>query len=216
MNFSEDSDYDLLEIMTWKDSDPIAAKEAWAEFYHRHVKYLYYVLLKSIKGLCKHELAEDLTSETLLRVFERGAVTFKRSKEEDPDKIRRHVRAWIGKIAHNLKCEVFRGRSFNEIKVPFDNIEDISNNEVTSYSQRNEELYHLFETVLDERKKGILRVIFMYYDPTKPNQKLPDDVLDDISQQWGITRVNIRQIKSRALKKIKDSYNLKEDNSSIN
>jgi RNA polymerase sigma factor (sigma-70 family) len=205
IDLSSDSDYDLLEIMTWKDSDPEPAREAWAEFYRRHVKYLYSACFRYTKGLGGGQEAEDLTTETFRLVYERGAKTFRRPESDDPEYARRRIRAWVGRIAQNLSRSSYRGRHIQEVQlddIAWDSLsEDLSSAE-TAPSQTSIRMRELIESELTERELFILRVTSLYYDEREPNRHLPSHVLDDIAQQFGITRENIRQIKSRAMKKI--------------
>jgi len=204
LDLSGDSDYDLLEMMTWKESDINVAREAFAELYRRHVRYLYAVCRKYSKGLGGDDAAQDLTSETFKLVYEKGASTFKPGSASDPDGMRRHVRAWLGRIAHNLACDVFRGRA-PEIRLEEDEIDSAGDHEKPEYSERSLRLLALMDEILTKRELDVLRVTSQYIDLRKPNQKLPGDVLEDIARRWGITHENIRQIKSRALKKLKQA-----------
>ena len=42
-----------------------------------------------------------------------------------------------------------------------------------------------------------------WYDPCRQHQKLPDHVLSGLATRWSTTQDNIRQIRSRAMKKLK-------------
>jgi RNA polymerase sigma factor (sigma-70 family) len=203
LDFSKDSDYDLLEMMSWKDSDPADAKGAWGAFYQCHAKYLYNILLRAIKGLAREETAAEILQETFIRVFEKGAASFKATKESNPDKIRGHVRVWLGKIAKNLMNDTFQGKNLDEIHFTLEEWQEQPGAERPNYSPRNEALYELLETELTDRESSILRVYYMYYDPREPLKKLPRNVLQNIADQFDLTPENIRQIKSRAIKKIK-------------
>lgn len=204
LDLSGDSDYDLLEMMTWRESDEKVAREAFAELWRRHVRYLYSVCRKYSKGLGGDDAAEDLTSETFKLVYEKGARTFKPGSTSDLDGMRRHVRAWLGRIAHNLACDVFRGR-VPEIRLEEDQRDSAGGQESPEDSERSSRLLALMEEILTKRELDVLRVTSQYVDLRKPHQKLPDDVLEDLSQQWGVTHENIRQIKSRALKKLEQA-----------
>ena len=203
-DLSGESDYDLLEMMTWRESDIDVAREAFAELYRRHVKYLYSVCRKYSKGLGGDDAAEDLTSETFKLIYEKGASTFKPGSASDSDGMRRHVRAWLGRIAHNLACDVFRGR-VPEIRLEEDQRDSAGNQESPEDLERSSRLLALMEKILTKRELDVLRVTSQYVDLRKPHQKLPDDVLEDLARQWGVTHENIRQIKSRALKKLKQA-----------
>ncbi|MBA7614365.1 hypothetical protein ES703_21629 [subsurface metagenome] len=211
VDLTEDSDYDLLEMMTWKESDPDVAREAWAELYRRHAKYLYSVCRRYALGLGGDEAAEDLTSETFKHVYEKGASTFRPGSASDPDRMRWHVRAWLGRIAHNLACNAHRGRPLQEILLEQDQWDNVADQERLEDSESSLRLLRLMEQVLTDRERHILPVISQYYDPRKPNRKLPGEVLEDLGRQWGITHENIRQIKRRALKKLSEAFAVEMD-----
>lgn len=58
---------------------------------------------------------------------------------------------------------------------------------------------------LSEREKYVLMTYMQYFDPTEPNRHLPDELLKNICIKFNTTPDNIRQIKSRAIKKMKDN-----------
>ena len=215
-NLNEENDYDLLELMSWQDSEPETAKLAWGEFYKRHGEYIYNVVLKEVNGVLDMDTVADITAETFLRVFEKGARTFNKSNEADPDRIRGHVRSWLGKIANNLIFDFYRGRSFEEINLSFDEINNITSIEVEPLSEASIKLGDIMERVLNDKEKHVLRISSMYHDPTNPNKKLPDAILEEVCCHWGITRVNFRQIKHRAIKKLKNEFDLIQTESTSN
>ena len=205
VDLAEDSDYDLLEMMTWKESHPGVAREAWAELYRRHVRYLFSVCRKYARGLGGDEAAEDLTSETFKRIYEKGASTFRPGSANDPDRMRWHVRGWLGRIAHSLACDAYRGRHLQEIWLEQDQWDNVADQERLVDSESSLQLLRLMEQILTDRERHILRVTSQYHDPRRPNRRLPDEVLEDLGRQWGIAHENIRQIKRRALKKLSEA-----------
>ena len=190
-------------MMSWRKTDLDIARQAFAEFYRRHVDYLFRVARKHTMGLGGDDAAEDLTSETFRRVFERGAATFRPGKTSDPDEMRHHVRAWLGRIAHNISCDARRGR-VSELPLEEVPIESV-HRESEEISETSKGLLSLMEKTLTERELDIVRVTSQYVEMRKPNQKLPADVLDDLAREWGVTHENIRQIKRRALQKLQQA-----------
>jgi DNA-directed RNA polymerase sigma subunit (sigma70/sigma32) len=61
------------------------------------------------------------------------------------------------------------------------------------------------QSTLTEREEDVLRTTFHWHDPTKEHQKLPEAVLSNLAKRWKTTPDNIRQIRSRALRKLKDA-----------
>jgi RNA polymerase sigma factor (sigma-70 family) len=57
---------------------------------------------------------------------------------------------------------------------------------------------------LSEKEQRVLRTTFQYYQPGKQHQRLPNDVAEDLAKELGTTSDNVRQIRHRALEKIKE------------
>jgi hypothetical protein len=49
----------------------------------------------------------------------------------------------------------------------------------------------------------VLRVTFQWYEPGREHQRLPNDVAADLADTLQTTPENLRQIRRRALRKIK-------------
>src|SRR5689334_15462167 len=100
------SDADLLARVAAQGADPRGAHEAQAEFYARHVRYLYGVLTSRRGKLLALAAtsAEDLVQDTFRRAFER-AHTFTSDGIVDPGELQRRTRAWLGRIAQNLLAD---------------------------------------------------------------------------------------------------------------
>src|SRR6266498_5676880 len=107
-SFEADSDEDLLAYMAMADEDSAFAREAWAELFRRHLKYLYGTVIRrygQIPGVAS--MIEEIVQDTFRLAFER-ATTFKPSGNTDRDGSRRVVRAWLGTIAKNVFADTFR------------------------------------------------------------------------------------------------------------
>jgi len=201
-DFRADTDYDLLEIMTWQQLDPEASREAWAEFYRRHVAYLYRVCRRFAHSLGGDAAAEDLTAETFRRVYESAARTFKPGTSKDPDAIVRHVRAWLGTIAQNLAKDALRNDESHEGHLTQEHWQDIPDRPAPTDSPRAKRLWLTMQNVLTERERDVLHVTFQWYDPKRPNQRLPNEIAAELAARWGTSSENIRQIRKRALRKL--------------
>jgi len=71
---------------------------------------------------------------------------------------------------------------------------------VIYYDTPQKKLLDAALNLLSERDREILLTYFMYQEE---NKHLPDDVLEELSLRYSTTSANIRQIKKRALDKIK-------------
>jgi DNA-directed RNA polymerase sigma subunit (sigma70/sigma32) len=56
---------------------------------------------------------------------------------------------------------------------------------------------------LNERERDVLRVAALYFRPGEEHQRLPNDVSAELARRWETTNENIRAIRSRATKKLK-------------
>src|SRR5882724_8208094 len=100
------SDAELLERVSQRASNAPSARAAEAEFYERHVRYLYCVLVGRVRrplALSGWEV-EDLVQETFFRAFSRAS-TFTAGDAWDEDSKRRRSRAWLGRIAQRLLAD---------------------------------------------------------------------------------------------------------------
>lgn len=83
-----------------------AARAAETEFYGRHARYLYCVLVQRVRrplALSGREV-EDLVQETFFRAFAR-AETYSGGDAWDRESQSRRSRAWLGRIAERLLAD---------------------------------------------------------------------------------------------------------------
>jgi RNA polymerase sigma factor (sigma-70 family) len=204
-DFSKETDADLLTMISWRPDDESAARDAWAEFYRRHFKFLSVVCLRAYSHQLGSAGVEDLVSDTFLQVYAHGAETF-RTGETDQDTIRKLVRAWLRTIAHNLFLMERRGRKRRRETV-FDEIDVGAPAPAPRMSPARAADCEQVREVLDslsERERDVLFARFWNYDMAAGKQSFASAVLADLVDRWNTTDANIRQILSRALNKIKD------------
>lgn len=205
--FSTETDEDLLVFMTMREEDRGGAQEAFEEFYRRHVHYLHYICRTTYEGVVGKGDIIDLVQETFWRVYQK-ADTYKplTSTHVEPS---RRVRAWMGTIAANiLRSKLRRGHSAAQ------SIDDLDGKDQIVLSQpppdcvdqapglRLKCLGEALET-LSERERDILRMWGLHYKPGEKFQRLPDDVSQWLSATWKTTPENIRQVRKRAVDKIR-------------
>jgi RNA polymerase sigma factor (sigma-70 family) len=179
-----------------------AARLAQAELYRRHVRYLYGVLVKrqsrllAVAGMS----AEDLVQEAFRRAFERAA-TFTRDGITDEERLRRRVRAWLGRIAQNILAD--RLRTSREVSAsPY--LERVTTEDIDEAPSSTPQLRLLREALssLSEREQDVLRVTALYQKAGE-HQRLPNAVSQKLAQRWDTSSENVRAIRSRAIKKVK-------------
>jgi RNA polymerase sigma factor (sigma-70 family) len=208
-NFSAENDEDLLTYMSMGEDDPLGAEEAFAEFYHRHVGYVYHIC-KNFFGnrLGTEEDAKDLVQGIFLRVFEKAG-TYKPGVSHQKDPARR-VRAWMGTIAKRIFLS-----QVEDSQMQPDLLEDLDEKDLTSVFQPEPDcdgslpsprIQRLIQVLaqLPEREVDVLRVWAMYYKPGEKHQRLPDEVSQRLAEKWNTTPENIRQIRKRACDQIRE------------
>jgi RNA polymerase sigma factor (sigma-70 family) len=196
-------DAELLALIADRKSDPNARSRAQAAFYSRHVRYLYGVLQRDAYKLLRVAGVgpEDLVQETFHRAFER-ARTFNAGDVTDTEQLRRRTRAWLGRIAVNLLADYLR--NVREVSAtPY--LERLSCEEIEREAPPSHELSSICEALdrLSEREQDVLRVTALY-QRAGDHQRLPNAVSAELATRWGTTNENIRAIRSRALKKLKE------------
>lgn len=198
------SDAELLERVSRRANSALAARAAEAEFYERHARYLYCVLVQRVRrplALSGREV-EDLVQETFFRAFARAS-TFTAGDAWDEDSERRRSRAWLGRIAQRLLADWLA--DVREVSAsPY--LDTLAEPEPAPPSSRSPKLRLMREALdtLSERERDVLRVAALYFRPGEEHQRLPNDVSAELARRWQTTSENLRAIRSRATKKLKE------------
>jgi len=203
--FAADSDEDLIFYMSLRPEDPTAAEDAWVEFFFRHREY--------VAGICRRFKAtlgdlgvEDLAQDTLVRVFQK-AHTFKPLSCGDANRERVRVRGWLGRIANNLFFSSLRGQlRISFVDNPRASVSEIEIQEdACPEATESDPLPFLREAlgILTERERDILLASYAWYEPGVGCQRMPSEELKVLVDRYQTTTVNIRQIRARALDKVK-------------
>jgi len=200
-----ESDADLLVYMTLADDDPPAARAAWEAFYRRHVEYVYGVCVRAYGKILGGEAGVcDLVADTFKRAYEH-AETFEAGGITDPERMRLRTRAWLGRIAERLVQTRLRGRK----RLPTRTLElglwqEIGERPIRTQAD-NERVERVREAILalSEKEQVVIRTTFHWYEPGAEHQRLPNDVAGELARTLQTTPENLRQIRRRALAKIK-------------
>lgn len=203
--YANDSDADLMVYMAMKDEDPVAARDAWGEFYARHAGYLQAVCQCAYGDILGGDTGVgDLVTETFRRAFERSH-QFVAPDGVSPEHLRHLVRAWLGRIAQRLFQDVLRSRRRLEVvHVEAEAWEQVPapEPEPGPPAERVERVRQALSR-LSEREQLVMRVTFQWYQPGQAQQRLPGAVVDDLAATLRTTPENLRQIRRRALEKIR-------------
>lgn len=201
---------DLFLMMSMKDDDLEQANLAFEEFYRRYGKYLWAIcsrVCSNFKGKLDKILSEDVFSNTVQKVYERAetfidkAESLKTDEEKDV-----RIKAWLGKIAQNELYAIMRS-SLNDDNIIYDS-DQLLNLEVAEENTDEKPVASIEKKLLDSalatlkpREREILRAFFMYEEQGK---NTPSEILNDLCKLYKTTKDNLRQIKSRSLKKVKN------------
>ncbi len=210
--FDNDSDEELLFFMAMKDEDPSAAEQAWAEFYSRHVEYLYGACLYAHGRTLGEVGVEDLVHNTFIRAYEKANTFHPLDQKGNPEFERAHVRAWLGRIAENLLMDTFR-RTCTLTLVTDDELEQEYIWVESGHSEESSiKIQFMVEALstLTEREQDILRLTALWYRSGN-ELRIPSDELQKLASIYSTTIVTIRQIRKRAIEKIKLYVESKEN-----
>jgi RNA polymerase sigma factor (sigma-70 family) len=215
LDLSNETDDDLLVYMSMREDAPSKADEALVELFRRHRKYLYNVCCRSYSDILDGSAIADLVTDTFMRASQKAG-TFKRSGLTDARSQRAYVRAWLSKIAERLVMSALRSQRGVIIEHLDDEQweavpeQEAGDAEAEGPSPETQFYCEAFER-LTEREQHVLRVTALWHKPGQEHQKLPDDVSEELAESLGTTSDNIRQIRHRARRKIKDYVQSKLD-----
>jgi len=198
------SDADLLERISRRASDPERARAAEAELYERHAQYLFGVLSRRVRAplaLTGREV-EDLVQETFFRAFQR-AHTFTRGDALEAEAQVRRTRAWLGRIAQHLLADWLSGAREVSASPYLDTLSEPDISGPPSSRSPKVLLVRAALDQLDERERDVLRVAALYHRAGEAHQRLPNEVSQELARRWQTTSENVRAIRSRATKKVR-------------
>lgn len=203
--FAEDTDEELLLYMADQKKNPTEARGAWEEFYYRHAEYVLCICRRVCKGMFDDDMVNSIMVDTFIKAYS-SADTYELGNQQQADKIRWRVRSWLGVIAKHATFDVLRGqRDFGPIQIEPEEWERIDGDQKGPISKDTKTVRKMMEQVLDDRERDVLRTTYMYYDPDKENQRLPNDVVDNLCQCFRTTPANLRRIRKKATGKIKEA-----------
>jgi len=201
----EPSDDDLLRIIGQKE-DREAAKIAWESLYNRHVKYLLGVCRQAYGWRLGPSAMDDLVSETFIRVYETAAASYRPGAMADPDLRRQQVRAWLAAIAGHIALGLLCGRKIDApIHLNQDEWQDVAHVSSEPESKLVAEVCRVMHLVLTDKEQDVIRSTFLWNTPARDFQRMPESELVELASRYGTNATNIRKIRERALKKLRDA-----------
>lgn len=186
-----------------RKNDRVGFEAAWAEFHHRHYSYLYQVCFRACHEGDRREGAEDLANATFKRLFESKA-QFNPPEDLAAGDMTAVVRAWLGRIASHIAIDHARKEEDGKpIHLEQDEWQDIREMRTEGASEHTHEVCRIMNDELDEREQDVIRTTFKEYDPCRVHQKLASEDIRTLAARWETTPENIRQVRKRALAKLK-------------
>jgi len=215
-NSDDASDEDLLIQMSLQKSEPDSAKAAWKSFHDRHMRYIHGhcwgVLYEHLGGRYSRKalwgMAADLAADVMIRVYQK-AETFQLRGSRDPDQMRWQVRGWLGTIARNIVCDWLTGRGHESGS---QSVEDIPQDTVVDYQDPPNPRLVCVGKILDglpEKERMVVLAYMDHYDTRKGSGRISNEESKQLAEALGMTTASLRQVKRRALQRIREEIESK-------
>ena len=195
-------DSELLSQMAESDADPTSAAEAWEEFYRRHYDYLMNVCKSAYSSQIGEGRVPEVVQDSFVKAF-RKAYTFRSTAGQSVDENRWHVRGWLGSVLQNTIRDLYRQEPH---EVFTEDIELFAAEEQEESNDKDEPPLGPMERAfmeLEEREREVLRETMLWYSPGARQQRMPSRALQALAARLNTTPTNVRQIRSRAITKLK-------------
>jgi len=211
------ADHELLELI----NEPSTSNQAFEEFYKRFKDFV----LKVCRQCCRafdhsDQLADDIFQQTFLKVLNK-AYTFQKKGGLDKEQYTGEIKGWLSRIARNELINFLRKNPDEKSltihnRVKAEDIEELlpntaSDPEKTIQPSIQKGLLDKGLSLLSEEERMVLMTYMLYYDQRSPNKHLPDEIIKTLTTKLNVKAASLRQIKSRALKKLmklKDEFEL--------
>lgn len=212
--FAQLSDLEVLKLI----GNSAQSDQAFNEFYRRYRRFV----SSSCKSCTKEfdptgHLANDIFQVTFVKV----AINGYKFKLPDGAKVQDqslYIKGWLSRICKNELISYTRKYPLSKENAEMDsgtqNIkEQFYNSDESTEEPKTIEAQILESAVasLSESERIIVMTYMLYYDPLTPNRHLPDEVLKKLCSDLNTNAGNIRQMKSRAMKKLKDECESKNN-----
>lgn len=204
-------DFELIRRMAEEEANPAVAREAWALFYVRHRAYMLRVSTIAHADLIGSDRVRDAVQDGFLKSYA-GAKNFDRTECCEPIAQQRRARAWMGRIIQNVIRDYFRGQpqvtfvDSEDLEALGGAVPDCANQ---SEAPENEKLRSVESglSLLSEEEQAVLRATMFWWRPGARQQRMPNAAMQRLTAQLGTTADNVRQIRSRAMRRLKNHVN---------
>lgn len=199
---------ELISELNKENASLYSENDLKTEFFHRFNNRLY----QHCERFCLHhrldmDVLKDVCQDTFLKALKKIS-SFKLVNTFDEKRINNTISAWLNKIAHNCFMDIFAEKakfctldeSYEEMLTEGDLAGEI---EFFGLDNNSIKLQQAWDS-LSNRERFIL--ILCIEHNCLSNNHLPDDIIEWICFKLKIEKGNIRTIKSRALKKLKEQF----------
>lgn len=199
-------DEDLFVMMSFRKDNEEEAKEAFLVFYTRYKHLLWALCYKVCTKLNVNngkEFAKYIFSNTMISIY--NSPTYDSSKGK--------LSTWMSRIAYHEALDLIKEHNIsdNNKSVPLnDDMLAITQNEddVVEYNTPQKKILEDAINLLSEKDREILLTCIMHQEEKK---HLSDGVLRELCNRYDTTSENIRQIKKRALDRVKSHITQNSD-----
>lgn len=194
-----------------KSKDPRAQQEFQTIFFNRYKGYVYKGAIKLCANFRDPEqLALDITQQTFINACNK-IKDFDLKKEPNSEKHEVIIKAWLGRIANNCfkkEYAVRKNKLFIDELAPIPETEDYDFYEST-FGEDSIDIPNEFRIKLNDAMNNLNEVqkhVLLTYAAEgclDSSQHLSKNTLEYLCKTYNTTSANIRQIKKRALDKVK-------------
>jgi len=205
------SDFELIRCMADQQNDFVGARTAWGLFYRRHRAFLLGICRSDYGYLLDEDGVSDLVQDVFMKVFD-SASTFDHAEACGDDIQQRKCRRWMARIAENLVRDRHRSQAGVRLVDDEENETLIAgkDDDPSDSGVPESERLKLLKSglaLLSETEQTVLRATMFCWQADHQHQRMPHTAMEQLSKQVGKSPENIRQIRSRALKKLEQHVN---------
>ncbi len=196
---------DLLLTMSDKEINEVSANEAFVTLYHRYAKFLNSAVIGHLKSksVYNKDFVDDIVANVFLEVYDNPlSFSFDEKKHKNEETA---FKAWICTIARNEFSDMIKSFSRHSKMYVLTSDDEMPDSIIELDFE--EQLISNNRKLIDKALEGLTdkerHILLSCYDFYEEGKNTPSTVLDSLCDYWGTTKPNVRQIKKRALDKIK-------------
>ena len=207
--YADESVQSILIALSYRDQYPEEYKLAFLALHGRYMKFLYAACRQACKFFSNSsELAQEIAGNVFLIACER-AVEFEPREDLDEEA---EFKKWLIEL---IKMQLKLFTSHNPERKSFSSVDELQT-EPEATRDEHDDLDTLKEAdypiskesvreVLESLKPRDRDIVMAYLTHVhRKNAHLPDEVMQDLCIRYGTTSMNVRKIKQRIFKKIRE------------